>query len=384
MFELEQFIKHLVTGFPWLVVFFAFVLGTIIGSYLNVCIYRLPLEKSLFWPGSRCSNCFAKIRFLDNVPLIGYIRLGGRCRTCGAQFSGRYFFIELLTGVIFASLFYLEVVENWGERSTHKIGMLMVERQVTVPTWSLIVVWACHSVFVSLLLVATFTDIDHWEIPLAITIPGTILGIVCATLGPWPWPVNPADIDRLFSPGWHRATFGGWGMGMEMLPLVPSGMYRWPVFLPLPDWLPPGSWQLGLATSLVGAAVGTLGMRLIRLIFSWGLKKEAMGLGDADLMMMIGAFLGWQALLFVLIGAVLLGLIYAIILVVRNKGYELPFGPFLAGGALLALVTPWVYPISQSFFFDWRLVLIIAGVSTVLALCLTLSIRMARLIWEAA
>jgi leader peptidase (prepilin peptidase)/N-methyltransferase len=380
MNDLERFFDQLARDYPWLLVFFAFVLGAIVGSYLNVCIYRLPLEKSLFWPGSRCGKCLAKIRWFDNLPLISYLRLGGQCRACGAQFSSRYFWIEFLTGAVFAGLLYLEVFENM-----HSIGLLWNKSdQLTKPkVWQLLLVWLYHSAFLSLLLVATFTDIDHWEIPLMITIPGTIIGIAGATLGPWPWPIDDTVVSKL-SPGWYRNTFGGLGVPLENLPLVPAGMQRWPVFLPLPEWLLPGTWQVGLATSLIGAVVGTLGMRLIRLIFSWGLRKEAMGLGDADLMMMIGAFLGWQALIWVLIFGVGLGLVYAVILLVRNKGNELPFGPFLAGGATLALVVPWVYPLSQSFFFDWRLVLIIAGVTTALAVCLTLSIRMVRLIWEAA
>ncbi len=382
MTEFERFINHLLTDYPWLLVFFAFALGTIIGSYLNVCIYRLPLEKSLFWPGSRCSSCLSPIHWYDNLPIISYLRLSGRCRVCGVSYSARYFWVEFLTGAVFAGLFYLEVVEN-----AHGIGSLWLNREAFEHAGKyalqvrLMVVWLCHAAFLSLLIVATFTDIDHWEIPLTITIFGTLLGIVVGTVFPWPWPVDPIRISSLFGDWQHNLLFGG--DARSVVP-VPAGLQRWPVFLPLPDWLPPGSWQLGLATSLVGAAVGTLSMRLIRFIFSWGLKKEAMGLGDADLMMMIGAFLGWQALVWVLFGAVMLGLVYAVVLVVRNKGNELPFGPFLAGGAVLALITPWLYPLSQSFFFDWHLVLIIGGVSCVLALCLTLSIRMVRLIFEAA
>jgi hypothetical protein len=101
-------------------------------------------------------------------------------------------------------------------------------------------------------------------------------------------------------------------------------------------------------------------------------------------MMMIGAFLGWQALVFVLAYGVFLGLFYAVVLLVRNKGHELPFGPFISGGALLALISPWwAYLSFQPFFFDLQFVLIIGGVCVILALCMTLSIRMARLIWEA-
>src|SRR4051794_14834977 len=95
----------------WLVALF--VLGAIVGSFLNVCIYRLPPEKSIFWPaGSRCGNCYQAIRWYDNLPLVSYWLLRGRCRTCGARFSMRYFFIELLTGLCFAGLFYVEVVDN--------------------------------------------------------------------------------------------------------------------------------------------------------------------------------------------------------------------------------------------------------------------------------
>src|SRR5438128_2115820 len=96
--------------FIWLVL--VFVLGAALGSFLNVCIYRIPLEKSIFWPGSRCGNCFQKIRWYDNLPLISYFVLRGRCRTCKARFSARYLGVELLTGLAFVGLFYLEVVVN--------------------------------------------------------------------------------------------------------------------------------------------------------------------------------------------------------------------------------------------------------------------------------
>src|SRR6516165_8084402 len=89
-----------------------FVLGTIVVSLLNVCIYRIPLEKSILWPGSRCGHCLQPVRWYDNIPLVSYLVLRGHCRACGVSFSPRYFFIELLTGVCFAGLFYLEIVHN--------------------------------------------------------------------------------------------------------------------------------------------------------------------------------------------------------------------------------------------------------------------------------
>src|SRR5262245_51892215 len=91
----------------------AFLIGAAVGSGLNVCIYRIPLEKSTLWPlGSRCGSCFQPIRSYDNLPLISYWVLRGRCRTCGAPFSCRYFVVELLTGLAFVALFYLDVVVN--------------------------------------------------------------------------------------------------------------------------------------------------------------------------------------------------------------------------------------------------------------------------------
>src|SRR5262245_22733914 len=91
---------------------FVFVLGAAIGSFLNVCVHQLPYEKSLVWPGSRCGNCYQPISPLDNIPLISYLLLRGKCRTCRASFSPRYLVIEILTGLCLAGLFYLEVIAN--------------------------------------------------------------------------------------------------------------------------------------------------------------------------------------------------------------------------------------------------------------------------------
>jgi leader peptidase (prepilin peptidase)/N-methyltransferase len=194
------------------------------------------------------------------------------------------------------------------------------------------------------------------------------------------------DVTRLPPPERVDAVyFGDFLTPDQNLQVLPVGLQPWPVWLPAPDWLPPGSWQMGLATALIGAILGTGLVRLIRFIFGWGLGKEAMGLGDADLMMMIGAFLGWQSLVFVLGFAVLLGLGYAIILLLRNRGNELPFGPFLAGGAFITMLCHWyLAAASQRYFFDLRLIIILAALCSVLALFMTLTIRMFRLILMAA
>src|SRR5579871_6075873 len=98
---------------PTLYVLFLFIVfGAIVGSFLNVCIYRIPREKSILWPGSHCGRCLQPIRWYDNVPLLSYWILRGRCRNCGASYSMRYFLVELLTGAAFAGLFYLEAMRN--------------------------------------------------------------------------------------------------------------------------------------------------------------------------------------------------------------------------------------------------------------------------------
>src|SRR5215211_3500963 len=93
-------------------VLLAFLLGLAAGSFINVCVARLPWQKSPVWPGSRCFSCYQPVPFWYNVPILGYLLLRGRCAVCGARFSARYALVELVTGLAFALLFYLLVFEN--------------------------------------------------------------------------------------------------------------------------------------------------------------------------------------------------------------------------------------------------------------------------------
>jgi leader peptidase (prepilin peptidase)/N-methyltransferase len=280
-----------------------FVLGTVVGSLLNVCVYRLPLEKSILWPGSRCSLCLQPIRWYDNIPLLSYLWLRGKCRTCGVRFSIRYFLIELLTGLSFAGIFYLDVVAN-----VHQLAPLRGEAMrlawhafPSVDAW---IVVGFHCLFLSLLIVATFCDLDHREIPLSLTLTGTVIGLCCAVLFPWPWP-SSAVVPTAPAPV-LRTGF------VQTGPPV-FGLYPWPPWWELPSWLPPGSVWLGLATGVAGLLFGTLMMRVVRFVFTTGFGVEALGLGDADLMMMGGAFLGWQPLVLAFFLSVGPGLAFALI-----------------------------------------------------------------------
>jgi leader peptidase (prepilin peptidase) / N-methyltransferase len=318
-----------------------FILGAGVGSFLNVCIARLPLEKSVLWPSSRCGHCLLPIRWFDNIPLVSYWLLRGRCRNCGQRFSPRYFLVELGTGVGFAGLFYLEIIAN-----VHQFPFLVRERfdivNGRVP-WQAWVCFAHHALLLSMLIVAAVCDLSHREIPLSLTTFGAVVGLILATLCPWPWPNDVAtSMPRPPGADWWMTEPGSIGLGL----------YPWPVWGPLPDWMPLGSHRAGFATGLTGLLVGTWMLRGVRVLFSRGLGKEALGLGDADLMMMAGAFLGWQPVVVAFFMGALVTLGFAIIQLVVFRDSSLPFGPGLAAGTVITwLCWRWIGPAVQAFFF---------------------------------
>lgn len=134
----------------------AFIFGAIVGSFLNVCIYRMPLGKSVVWPGSHCPNCEKRIPWYDNIPFISYIFLKGKCRFCRQTISARYLFIELLTAIMFVLLF---------ERFRLSYDLFF------------------YAVLVCSLLVATFVDIKHRIIPDEISLGGIFLGFILNAVG---------------------------------------------------------------------------------------------------------------------------------------------------------------------------------------------------------
>src|SRR5579871_1260324 len=248
----------------WLLVVFLVGLG--VGGVINYCFYRLPLEKSILWPGPRCGQCLQPIRWFDNVPLVSYLLLRGRCRTCGGRIPLRYPFVELLTGLLFVGLFHAEIGQNILELAylrTHKAAIRAGD--IPAGAWA---VFRCHAILVSFLFLTSLCDLDDMAIPLPITVTGTLIGLACSALFPWPYPdmFHPQPPTRGFVP-----------------PPLQVGLYPWPVWFPLPQWLPAGSWQLGLATGLAGALAGMMAMRVIRLTFGLTRGIEALGVGDADL-----------------------------------------------------------------------------------------------------
>lgn len=313
----------------WLILLF--LLGTMAGSFLNVCIYRIPFEKSIIWPPSCCGNCLRQIRWYDNIPLLSYLLLLGRCRHCGARFSIRYFIVELLTGLGFVGLYCLEVVSK-----------------PDVPgNW---LIYGYHTILFCFLMVVSFCDMEHQEIPISVTITGTIVGLVGGALLT---PMLPASA--------HWKQTGTTLPGINNLELR-SGIYPWPVWSSLPEWLSWDSWLTGLLTGLAGALVGMLVLRGLRFIFGMSRGKEGIGIGDADMMMMAGSFLGWQPVTLAFFIAVFPGLLFGIIHLIRRGNQPLPFGPALAIGVLITVLRwPGIGPRFQLLFFDPTVMLVLGA-----------------------
>jgi leader peptidase (prepilin peptidase)/N-methyltransferase len=350
----------------------AFVLGTAVGSFLNVVIGRLPLEKSLLWPNSRCLTCLRPLGLGDNLPILGWLRLRGWCRYCRTPFSSRYLWVELATGLGFALLFYLDVLHNW-----HKLPFMEAGRSEIsargLPPWQALIFFLHHAVLFAFLLAAAMCDWDHRAIPLSLTVTGTLVGLVSATLFAWPFPQDPRVAVPLQTPVVAGVVVppATWAYlpdiqdvpgGPPKKQEIPLGLYPWPVWGPVPKWLFEHRWALGLFTGLAGAAAGMVLIRTVKFLFDKGLGKEALGLGDADLMMMAGAFLGWQPVVVAFfVGAMVsipLGLVFRLV----KKEQAFPFGPGLALGVFITWMWwPWLGRGLRVFFFDEVIVLLAVG-----------------------
>lgn len=136
----------------------AFVLGLVVGSFLNVCIYRIPAGLSIVSPPSACPKCHRQIRWFENIPLLSFLLLAGRCSGCRAHISVRYPLIEALTGFLFVMVLY-----SFGLRSATPIYFFLVAGLVVI----------------------TFIDLDHQIIPDVISLPGIVIGFLCSFFVPW-------------------------------------------------------------------------------------------------------------------------------------------------------------------------------------------------------
>ncbi len=328
---------------------FVFIVGAAVGSFLNVAIARLPFEKSLLWPNSRCGACLQAIRWYDNLPLFSYLVLRGRCRTCGQHYSITYFLVELATALGFVGLFWMEVVQNvhgWPGGHFVRLGNL---------PWSSVLGFAWHAVLFSFLMVASVSDLRSREIPLQLTLTGTAIGLIGSALLPWPYPHMTGLVLPVPAPV-SEAVF------IHPRTVIVQGIYAWPFWGPLPSWAGEGSMVTGLMTGIAGAMVGTFLLRVIGFVFGKGLGKEALGLGDADLMMMAGSFLGWQMVVVAFFLSVVPALLFGIIQWVVRRDNTLPYGPSLSL-SVMATSLAW-QPLGEAVrpFFFWRDLLAVAAV----------------------
>jgi len=234
---------------------FAFTLGAVVGSFLNVCIWRIPEGMSIVSPASHCPECGHSIPFYDNIPLVSYLLLRGRCRACGVRISPRYPLVEGLTALMALFLFL-------------KFGLTLK--------------FLAAFVFVSALILITFIDIDHQIIPDVISLPGIPICFLMA------------------------------------------------VFV----------MKLPFLEALLGLLIGGGSLYLIAVLYEVATKREGMGGGDIKLLAMLGAFLGWKSLLFILLVSSLVGAVVGIsVMLVKGADmkYAVPFGPFLSIAAIAYL-----------------------------------------------
>ena len=368
----------------WCLTIFTF--GLMIGSFLNVVVARLPYEKSILWPSSRCFACFKPIRFTDNVPILGYLRLRGKCRACGVPYSARYMWVEVGTGVAFLALFLAEVVFNWHGIPGMKYDYLGPDG--TVPPLRCFAVFGYHAFLLGGLIAAAAIDAEHRIIPAQVTYTVMVVGVIGGALMPWPWPQPGAvaGVIPLETTMWSHPEYAG---------KVPTGVQPWPFWGPTFNFAPPGSWQLGLLTSVIGALVGSLVIRATKWMFETGFGREALGLGDADLLMMAGAFLGWQIVVLSLFVGSFAALILKVLeALLRKKAVpgtpapagtsisgppqsrELPFGPGLAIGVVVTwFAWPRLSPRLQFPFFDGTMMLMLVGFMGVGLLAFALFMR---------
>src|SRR5205823_7892783 len=236
---------------------------------------------SIVLPSSKCPKCQAEIKPYDNIPVISYLILGGRCRSCGVSISPRYPAVEALTGLLFAAV-------TWHDGLTYALAFDLA--------------------FVAAMIALIFIDAEHMILPNVITYPGVLFALLTRLL--LPYLVSPAHFDDL----------------PQLLATFPK--------LPL--------WAVSLIGAVIGALIG--GGSLWLMGFMWEKLRgvEAMGFGDVKMMFMVGAFLGWRlTILTILLGA-LTGSIAGIVVMYRRGGRNLqmmlPFGIFLGIGSLVSLL----------------------------------------------
>lgn len=253
---------------------FVFLFGIVLGSFLNVCIVRIPSGKSIVLPASACPQCGTAIRPYDNIPILSYAFLGGKCRGCKMKISPMYPAVELLTGLLFLACYFA-------------FGLTVEALK-----------WA---IFSAVILVLVFTDLRERLLPDVVNYTGFGSALVLSLF------LQPTD-----------------------------GTAQW-ISAHLFDFPPPAP-ALSFADALLGAAVGSGLLWLVSEAYFRLRGREGMGFGDVKMMLMVGAFLGVKRTLLTILAGSLLGSILGIAFILSRRedsDYELPFGTFLGMAAIL-------------------------------------------------
>jgi len=350
----------------WSLTFFA--LGCIVGSFLNVCIYRMPLGWSIVSPPSHCPRCKYSIPFYLNIPLVTWLWLGGKCKNCGAKISPRYFIVEFLTGAAFLSCWL-----KFGD-ANHPLQSMSIA--------------FIYAVFLAGLICATFIDFEHFIIPDEITLGGIVAGLVVSFLLPPLHDANSYGIGLLR--GFLGALAGG-GIVYAILRLGKLLFGRQQLKFPagtkiifsetcvhLPDREIPYEEIFYRKSDVIVLQARTVELvdrcyENVRVRLSPSsleiddekinpddvpcmdcvsdgivLPREAMGLGDVKFMGAIGAFIGWQGVIFSLMVSSMIGATVGISLILmrrREWSSRMPYGPYIALAAAI-----WIFG-GKKFFF---------------------------------
>jgi leader peptidase (prepilin peptidase)/N-methyltransferase len=270
MWQIENVLPSALIGI------FVVLFGLVIGSFLNVCILRIPERKSIVLPASACPKCGVAIQAYDNIPVVSWLILGGKCRNCKTPISKMYPLVELLTGLLFLACYFA-------------FGL-------TVETLK----WCA---FCALIIVLVFTDLRERLLPDAVNYTGLVLGLAFSFF------TAPVD-----------------------------GTARW-LASHLFDF-PPPSPALSFVDAILGAAVGSALLWLVSEAYFRTRGREGMGLGDVKMMLLVGAFLGVKRTLLTILAGALLGSVIGLLFILarrKESNYELPFGTFLGMAAVLVV-----------------------------------------------
>ena len=255
------------------------LVGLVIGSFLNVVIFRWPRGESIVFPGSHCGSCNAPVRSYDNIPVVSYLLLGGKCRSCREPYSIRYPAVELLTGVLF--------------------GLACV---VDGPSLKLVF----DAVFIAMVIPLVFIDADVRLLPSIITVPGLSLALISSLFVP-----------KLVGMS-QRIGGGGFLLGLGASP----------------------EWYASLVNAAAGATLGGGLLFVLGVAYELVRKREGMGLGDVSMMCFVGAYLGWELTLLTILLASIVGSVAGVVAARgrRIDEFQVPFGVFLGIGAVVSLL----------------------------------------------